>query len=46
MVFFVQLAWRAVLKLALCNVLAYCGYRVLGYVLPVLRFFSQIGFPW
>ena len=46
MVFFVQLAWCAALKLALCNVLAYCGYRVLGYVLPVLRFFSQIGFPW
>ena len=34
---------RTVLKLALCTVLAYGGYRVLGYVLPVLRFFSQIG---
>ena len=44
MVFFVQLALWAALKLALCNVLAYCGYRVLGYVLPILRFFSQI--PW
>ena len=42
MVFFVQLALWAALKLALCNVLAYCGYRVLGYVLPILRFFSQI----
>ena len=42
----VRLAWRAALKLALCNVLAYGGYRVLGYVLPILRFFSQIGFPW
>ena len=40
----VRLAWWAALKFALCNVLAYCGYRVLGYVLPVLRFFSQI--PW
>ena len=39
-------AWWAALKFALCNVLAYGGYRVLGYVLPVLRFFSQIGFPW
>ena len=39
-----RLVWRAVLKFALCNVLAYCGYRVLGYVLPFLRFFSQI--PW
>ena len=38
MVFFVQLAWWAALKLALCNVLAYGGYRVLGYVLPFLRF--------
>ena len=44
MVFFVQLVLWAALKLALCNVLAYCGYRVLGYVLPILRFFSQI--PW
>ena len=44
MVFFVQLAWWAALKFALCNVLAYGGYRVLGYVLPILRFFSQI--PW
>ena len=42
MVFFVQLALWAALKLALCNVLAYGGYRVLEYVLPVLRFFSQI----
>ena len=42
----VRTAWWAALKLALCNVLAYCGYRVLGYVLPILRFFSQIGFPW
>ena len=40
----VRLAWRAALKFALCNVLAYCGYRVLGYVLPFLRFFSEI--PW
>ena len=42
----VRTAWWAALKLALCNVLAYCGYCVLGYVLPVLRFLSQIGFPW
>ena len=40
----VRLAWWAALKFALCNVLAYGGYRVLGYVLPILRFFSQI--PW
>ena len=40
----VRLAWWAALKFALCNVLAYGGYRVLGYVLPFLRFFSQI--PW
>ena len=40
----VRLAWWAALKFALCNVLAYCGYRVLGYVLPFLRFFLQI--PW
>ena len=38
----VRLAWWAALKFALCNVLAYGGYRVLGYVLPFLRFFSQI----
>ena len=44
MVFFVQLAWCAALKFALCTALAYGGYRVLGYVLPFLRFFSQI--PW
>ncbi len=44
MAFVVRLAWWAALKFALCNVLAYGGYRVLGYVLPVLRFFSQI--PW
>ena len=42
MVFFVQLAWCAALKLALCTVLAFCGSYVLGYVLPILRFFSQI----
>jgi len=42
MVFFVQLAWCAALKFALCTALAYGGYRVLGYVLPFLRFFSQI----
>ena len=35
---------RTVLKLALCTVLASCGNYVLGYVLPFLRFFSQI--PW
>ena len=46
MAFVVRLAWWAALKIALCNVLAYCGYCVLGYVLPVLRFLSQIGFPW
>ena len=40
----VRLAWWAALKFALCNVLAYGGYRVLGYVLPFLRFFSEI--PW
>ena len=40
----VRAAWWAALKFALCNVLAYGGYRVLGYVLPFLRFFSQI--PW
>ena len=40
----VRLAWWAAVKLALCNVLAYGGYRVLGYVLQILRFFSQI--PW
>ena len=44
MAFVVRLAWWAALKFALCNVLAYGGYRVLGYVLPFLRFFSQI--PW
>ena len=33
---------RTVLKLALCTVLASCGNYVLGYVLPFLRFFSQI----
>ena len=44
MAFVVRLAWWAALKIALCNVLAYCGYSLLGYVLPVLRFFSQI--PW
>ena len=37
----VRTAWWAALKFALCNVLAYGGYRVLEYVLPVLRFFSQ-----
>ena len=41
MAFVVRLAWWAALKFALCNVLAYGGYRVLEYVLPVLRFFSQ-----
>ena len=40
----VRTAWWAALKFALCNVLAYGGYRVLGYVLSFLRFFSQI--PW
>ena len=35
---------RTVLKLALCTVLASCGNYVLGYVLPFLRFVSQI--PW
>ena len=40
----VRTAWWAALKFALCNVLAYGGYRVLGYVLPFLRFFSEI--PW
>ena len=40
----VRTAWRAALKLALCTVLAFCGKYVLGYVLPILRFFSQI--PW
>ena len=40
----VRTAWWAALKFALCNVLAYGGYRVLGYVLPILRFFSEI--PW
>ena len=40
----VRLAWWAALKLALCTVLAFCGSYVLGYVLPILRFFSQI--PW
>ena len=40
----VRLAWWAALKLALCTVLAFCGSYLLGYVLPVLRFFSQI--PW
>ena len=40
----VRLAWWSALKFALCNVLACGGYRVLGYVLPFLRFFSQI--PW
>ena len=34
----VRTAWWAALKFALCNVLAYGGYRVLGYVLPFLRF--------
>ena len=38
MAFVVRLAWWAALKFALCNVLAYGGYRVLGYVLPFLRF--------
>ena len=38
----VRTAWWAALKFALCNVLAYGGYRVLGYVLQILRFFSQI----
>ena len=38
----VRLVWRAALKLALCTVLAFCGSYLLGYVLPVLRFFSQI----
>ncbi len=33
---------RTVLKFALCTVLAFCGNYVLGYVLPFLRFFSQI----
>ena len=36
MAFVVRLAWWAALKIALCS--------VLGYVLPILRFFSQI--PW
>ena len=40
----VRTAWWAALKLALCTVLAFCGSYVLGYVLPILRFFSQI--PW
>ena len=40
----VRTAWWAALKFALCNVLAYGAYRVLGYVLPILRFFSEI--PW
>ena len=40
----VRLAWCAALKLALCTLLAFCGSYVLGYVLPILRFFSQI--PW
>ena len=40
----VRTAWWAALKFALCNVLAYGGFRVLGYVLPILRFFSEI--PW
>ena len=40
----VRLAWWAALKFALCTVLAYGGSYVLGYVLPFLRFFSQI--PW
>ena len=40
----VRTAWWAALKFALCNVLAYGAYRVLGYVLSFLRFFSQI--PW
>ena len=44
MAFVVRLAWWAALKFTLCNVLAYGGYRVLGYVLQILRFFSQI--PW
>ena len=38
----VRTAWWAALKLALCTVLAFCGSYLLGYVLPVLRFFSQI----
>ena len=40
----VRLSWCAALKLALCTVLAFCGSYVLGYVLPFLRFFSEI--PW